>query len=86
MFGPALLLQVILYLLVLLVNDYVGFVLALILGGIGFAVWGLSHVIEWISPSRVSPLYYRLVLSAWLAPLLSVVMFTLTKGGLDWIK
>lgn len=80
-----LLLQVAIYLGVLVVDDYAGTLLALILGAICFSIWGISHVVEWIQPSRVRKDYYRYIMTGWMAPLISFICFVLLKGGVDWI-
>lgn len=81
----ALLLQLIAYLGLLAVNDYVGTLLALIIGGIALAIWALSHLTEWIAPSRVSRHYYAYVLSAWLAPLAAVLAYVVLRGEFAWL-
>lgn len=81
----AFLLQLIAYLLLLAINAYAGSLLAMILGLIAFGIWGLSHVTEWISPSRVTREYYRYMLSAWLAPLVAVIGFILLRGDIGWL-
>ncbi len=78
--------NVIVYSLLLLYDDYAGFLLAVILGAISFAVWGISHIVEWIQPSRVSPNYYGLVLAGWLGPLVAVLGFIALRGGLGWLN
>lgn len=79
------LLQVIFYAVLLLLAEYAGFLLAVILGSISFFVWAISHVVEWIQPSRVSGKYYGLVLSCWVGPLIAVVGFAYLQGGFYWL-
>ena len=86
MFLAALLIQVLVYLLIFLWNDYAGSLRALILGSISFAVWAISLIVEWISPSKVKRNYYLYVLSGWIGPLLAFIAFTVAKGGLDWLR
>ncbi len=82
----ALLIQILIYWLLLLANEYLGSLVAAIIGGISLAVWLLSYVVEWISPSRVTKRYYQLMLAAWLAPLLAILSFLLLRGGqISWL-
>ena len=77
--------QLILYFLLMLANEYAGTLLAAILGAICFAIWGLSHVIEWVQPSRVSRSYYTYLLTGWIAPALALVAFISLRGGVGWL-
>lgn len=86
MFVAVLLIQIVVYLLIFLMNDYAGTLMSLILGSICFCVWAISWMVEWISPSKVKRAYYRFVLAGWVAPLLAFIAFTVAKGGLDWLK
>lgn len=84
-FFLALLFQLIAYLALLAVSDYVGTLLALVIGVIALAVWALSHLTEWIEPSRVSRHYYGYVLSAWLAPFTAVLAYIVLRGEFAWL-
>lgn len=77
--------QVILFLLILLWNEYVGTLLTVILGAIAFFVWGISYVVEWIQPSRVTRTYYGFVLATWLGPLVALLLFVALRGELAWL-
>ncbi|MEO0733329.1 MAG: hypothetical protein AAFZ52_10880 [Bacteroidota bacterium] len=78
--------QLAIYLLLMLADEYTGQLLAIILGGIVLAVWIISHIVEWIEPSRVNKAYYRYMLSGWLAPALALVGFVLLRGGqIGWL-
>lgn len=79
--------QLLLYWLLMLADEYLGTLLAAIIAAVGFAVWGLSYVVEWISPSKVSRKYYSLALMTWLAPLLAILSFLLLRGGqVGWLQ
>ncbi|THH41317.1 hypothetical protein [Neolewinella litorea] len=84
-YALALLGQLIAYLLLMLVNEYFGTLLALLIGSIALAVWCLSYVVEWVQASRVSPAYYRYVLTVWVAPLVALLGFILLRGGIGWL-
>lgn len=79
--------QLLLYWLLMLAHEYLGTLLAAIIAAVGFAVWGLSHVVEWVSPSKVSKKYYAIALISWLAPLLAILTFLLLRGGqVGWLQ
>ncbi|PHI18561.1 hypothetical protein CEQ90_17210 [Lewinellaceae bacterium SD302] len=83
---PALLIQLVLYMGLMVVDDYAGGLLAIILGAICFSVWGISHLVELIQPSRVKKTYYRLMLTGWVAPAIAFIAILLLKGGFDWLR
>jgi hypothetical protein len=78
--------QIILYALLMLANEYAGFLLGVILGSISFAVWVISHIVELIQPSRVTKTYYWAVFSAWVAPLITVLGFIYLRGEIGWLN
>lgn len=82
----AFLIQLVLYMGLMVVNDYAGGLLAIILAAISFAIWGISHIVEMIQPSRVKQSFYRLMLTCWLAPAIAFVAILLLKGGFDWLR
>jgi hypothetical protein len=84
-FALALVGQLIIYSLLMLLSEYAGTLLALIVGGIALAVWVISHVVELIEPSRVSRQYYQLLLATWVAPFLALVAFIALRGGIGWL-
>ncbi len=79
------LVQVIIYLLIFLVNDYFGTVLSLVLGGVSLALWLLSHLVELVERSRVSKRYYRFMLICFLAPALALLAYGALRGGFGWM-
>ena len=78
--------QIIVYALLMLANEYAGFLLGVILGSISFAVWGISHIVEWIQPSRVTRNYYGFVLSCWVGPLIALIGFVFLRGEIGWMS
>ena len=78
--------QVIFYFALLLLSEYAGFLLAVIIGAICFCVWAVSHIVEWIEPSRVQGKYYSLALSAWVGPLVALIGFAYLQGGFYWVE
>ena len=83
-FALLLLGQWVLYLLLLLLDDYTGLLLAVIIGAICFACWAVARVVEMIQPSRVESWVYSLMLSGWVAPALALLLFVALRGGIDW--
>ncbi|WP_020569818.1 hypothetical protein [Neolewinella persica] len=78
--------QIIFYALLMLANEYAGFLLGVILGTISFAVWVISHIVELIEPSKVTKSYYWFVFSAWVAPLITVLGFIFLRGEIGWLQ
>lgn len=78
--------QIIIYLLLMLGDEYAGQLLAMILGAICLAVWLISLIVEWIEPSRVKRNYYRYLLTGWLAPAIALLGFIALRGGqISWL-
>lgn len=77
--------QLILYLLLMLYDEYAGTLMATILGTIALAVWILSYVVEWVQPSRVPKNYYRYLLTGWVAPLVALLAFIALRGEIGWL-
>lgn len=78
--------NIIVYSALMLANEYAGFLLAVIIGAISFSVWGISHIVEWIEPSRVTRNYYGFVLAAWIGPLVAVLGFIALRGEVGWLN
>lgn len=85
-FFLALLGQLLLYLLVMLYDEYAGQLLALIVGAIVLGIFVISLIVELIQPSRVRSSYYQLMVSGWLAPVLALVGFVLLRGEIGWLS
>lgn len=86
MLVPALIGQLLFYLLFMLWDEYVGTLIALIIGVICFFIWVLSYMVEWIQPSRVTKTYYVLMLSGWIAPFVAVILFIALRGEVSWLN
>jgi hypothetical protein len=82
----AFLVQVVLYLLLWLWDDYLAAVLSLIFGGIALSVLLLAKVTEWIEPSNAPKAYYRLMVVFSLAPLVAAVLGLLLGRGVSWLE
>ncbi len=77
--------QLIFYSLVMLLDEYTGTLLAVILGAICLAIWALSHLVELVQPSRVSHTYYTYLITGWLAPFVALAAFLALRGGVGWL-
>lgn len=68
------------YLGLLVLDDYTGALLVLVIGGISLAVFIISILVELIEPSRVPKSYWGFMMSAWIAPVLAILVFYLLRG------
>ena len=84
-YALATLAQVTAYLLLMLLNEYAGTLFAVIIGAICLSVWSISHMVEWIEPSRVTTAYYRYTLTGWLAPALALALYVALRGEIEWM-
>lgn len=82
----AFLAQVVFYLLLWVVDDYMAVVVSLIIGSIAFAIFLLSKVIELVESSRVPKVYYRFIVICFIAPALAGVIGLLLLNGLSWVE
>ena len=81
-----LLLQLFLYLILMLYNEYAGQLLAIIVGAIVLAIFVISLIVELIQPSRVKRAYYGYMVSGWLAPAIALAGFILLRGEIGWLQ
>lgn len=82
----ALLAQFLVYLLLLVFDDYVGSVISLIMAAICLGIWVVARLVEWVERSRVSATYYRMMVVCFVAPLLALLTFGLLRGGFGWLQ
>lgn len=69
--------MLIIYTLIFLWNEHIGYLLSLIMTVVVLAVLLISYVVEWIEPSKVPPGYFRLMWVLFLTPLLTLIFFGL---------
>ncbi|MEM6379326.1 MAG: hypothetical protein AAF705_14045 [Bacteroidota bacterium] len=79
------LIQVVIYLLLWLNDDYMATLVSGAFAGIFFFIWLLSRVVELIEPSKVPKWYYRYMLVSALAPILVSAFFFGVYGAPDWV-
>lgn len=80
------LVEVIIYFLLWLFNDYLATLLSVALGGIFLAILIISLIVEWIERSKVPIWYYQFMVASILAPLLTAIIYLLFAGGVSWMK
>lgn len=76
--------QAIGYLLLLQYDDYLGFLIGVILGSVCACCYIVARMAELIEPSKVSGKVMWILLSGWLAPFLSIGLFVLLRGSINW--
>ena len=82
----AFLVQVVLYLLLWVIDDYLAVVVSFILGGISLAIYLISKLIELVDKSNVPKVYYRFMLICLLAPIIAGMIGLLLLNGLSWVE
>ena len=81
-----LLIEVVFYIFLWLIDDYLATMLSLIFGSIFMLLWLISIVVEWIERSKVPRWYFSFMLMSALAPLIAAIIFLSISGGLEWLK
>lgn len=82
----AFLAQLIIYLLMLLYDDYVGSVISLIMAAICLGIWIVARLVELVERSQVSATYYRMMLVCFVAPIVALLCYELLQGGFYWLQ
>jgi len=79
--------QLVIYIIIWIMNDYVASLLLIIVPVIGTAILLLSFIFELIEPSKISKSYYKYMLSLILAPVtVAVIYFYMNGFQLDWLE
>ena len=81
----AVLIQVVFYLLLWFLNDYLAFVLSMILGGIAFFLYVVAKIVELVDRSRVPKVYYRFMVVCFLVPLVAGMIGLFLRNGPSWM-
>ncbi len=81
-----LLLELVIYLLLWLYNDYLASLLSIILGSICLLILIISLIVEAIERSKVPRWYYWFLAVSVLAPILGALIYLMISGELDWMK
>jgi hypothetical protein len=82
-----LLIEVIIYLGLWLLNDYVAMYLSMIFGSICFFILLFTGIAELLERSKVSRKYFWIMAASALAPVIAAALFFLVLGGeMTWNK
>jgi hypothetical protein len=84
--GEVFLIQVFLYMVCWLLNDYLATMVSLIFGTMFLAILLVSLVVEVVERSRVPGWYFVFMLISVIAPLVSAGIYLSITQGLDWMK
>lgn len=81
----AFLIQIVLYILLWLGNDFYATLASAAFAGLFLSIWLISRLAEWIEPSKVPKWYFSYLLGGGLAPILVSLIFYLIKGLPAWV-
>jgi len=84
--GEIFLIQVFLYMLCWLVNDYLASMVSLIFATMFLAILLVSLVVEVVERSRVPRWYFIFMLISVIAPIVSAGIYLSISQGVDWMK
>lgn len=79
------LIEVVLYFILWLTNDYLATLLSLVFGGIFLLLWLFSLTAELIERSKVPRWYFQGMFVSFLAPLIVAIIYLSITGGLEWL-
>lgn len=77
--------EMVIYILLWMINDYLATMLSLILGGIFLFILLFSLIVELIERSKVPRWYFSFLLVSVIAPVLAAAIYIGINGGLDWM-
>jgi len=80
-----LLIQIVIYFLLWMWDEYMATLLSLIWGGICLLVLLTSLVVEWIEKSNVPKWYFSFLWVSVLAPIMAAVIYSGIIGGIKWM-
>lgn len=81
-----LLLELVIYLLFWLYDEYLASLLSIILGSICLLILIISLIVEAIERSKVPRWYYWFLAASVLAPILGALIYIMISGELEWMK
>lgn len=84
--GEIFLIQVFLYMLCWLINDYLASMVSLIFATMFLAILLVSLVVEVVERSRVPRWYFIFMLISVIAPIVSAGIYLSISQGVDWMK
>jgi hypothetical protein len=80
------LIEVILYILLWLSNEYLATMLSLIFGSICFFILAVALISEWLEKSNINKNYFYIMGVSVLAPVVAATVYLLIFGELTWLK
>lgn len=84
--GEIFLIEVLLYLVCWLLNDYLASMISLIFGSLFLVILLISLVVEVVERSKVPRWYFYFMLASVIAPLLSAGIYLSIMQGVDWMN
>jgi len=80
------LIEIVIYLLLWLYNDYMASLLSIIFASICLLILLISLIVEAIERSKVPRWYYWFLAASVFAPIIAAIIYILISGDLDWMK
>lgn len=80
------LIQIVLYLLLWLFNDYIATLISIVFGGIFLLILIISLLVELVERSKVPRSYYIFMALSVVAPILAALFYILIGGELTWLS
>ncbi|MBX2816101.1 MAG: hypothetical protein KTR24_08890 [Saprospiraceae bacterium] len=74
------LIQLIVYVLIFLINDFAGLLVSIIISLVALVVTLISYFLEWVEPSRIPRSYFPIMWLTVLSPLLVLLGFAILFG------
>lgn len=81
-----LMVEIIIYLFIWMLNEYLATMLSLIFGTICLLILLISLVVEFIERSKVPKWYFGFMAMSILAPILAAAIYLGITGNIDWLR
>lgn len=80
------LIEVIVYIILWLSNEYLATMLSLIFGSICFFILTIALIAEWLEKSNINKNYFYFMAVSTLAPIVAAIIYLAIFGELAWLK
>lgn len=81
------LIQIVIYCVIWLINDYIGSLLSIILTSIFFAIMMIALIAELLDRSRIPRIFFFYLATTILAPAIVGIFFAIVyEGKFDWLQ
>jgi hypothetical protein len=68
-------------------NEYIAFMVSIIFIPLFISIIVISKIADYLEPSRIGPLFYRLLVGLTIVPIILLLVFWSIYGGeFDWMK